>query len=117
MRKLKKDDEVTIVTIKESMDSGIVAEINFRDTVVTDVNSIFAYISESPNVPYYKKKREVHRPLYGVTSFLLDKDKLTPQKKKLVESYASAFTKERYDGSYYINNRKVKEFFEAHALL
>jgi hypothetical protein len=98
------------------MDSGKIPRVEFLDTTIEEVNKIYAYIKERPTTPYYKKRREINNPLYGGTSFLLDK--LNQKEKELIKKNSTKFTaKRQYGNSYYINRHQIKLFFEKNNLL
>jgi hypothetical protein len=115
MKSLKLKDKITLVKITETQYSNSTPRVEFLDSEVKDVNSLYAYIPERPTTPYYKKKREINTPLYGGTSFLLNR--LNSREKDMIKMYSENFTTKRYNESYYIDNKKIKEFFKLNSLL
>jgi hypothetical protein len=120
--KIKKNQEVTILNVVESPDGDIRPKIIFADTTVRSTNLIYAYanplsdqhVSDSP---YYRKKRSIKQPLYGFTSFMLDR--LDDYQKDKIQKNSSLFTRARgYDGGgYYIDHSAVHQFLKKEGLI
>jgi hypothetical protein len=120
--KVEESQAITILNVVESPDGDIYPKIIFVDTLVRSTNLIYAYAEPLVNQhvsdsPYYRKKRSIKQPLYGFTSFMLDK--LDDYQKDNIRKNSSLFTRARgYDGGgYYINHDAVKSFLKKEGLI